>query len=124
MTAIAAKDFVRVNGFSNDYWGWGSEDDDFSRRMSHRNMTLVRSTDLDPSAIEYSTYRTLYHPKEKENADRGEVFHRKAVPHEMLTDGLFNLLSFIQRKTVATTLYYTHVSVEFDSKKVNRQYPI
>ena len=32
VTAINRENFYRANGFSNVYWGWGSEDDDFSAR--------------------------------------------------------------------------------------------
>ena len=32
VSAISKENFYRVNGFANDYWGWGSEDDDFSAR--------------------------------------------------------------------------------------------
>ena len=33
VSAISNFNFHAVNGFSNDYWGWGSEDDDFSARF-------------------------------------------------------------------------------------------
>jgi beta-1,4-galactosyltransferase 1 len=28
--------FRRANGFSNDYWGWGGEDDDFYIRQAQK----------------------------------------------------------------------------------------
>jgi beta-1,4-galactosyltransferase 4 len=31
-TKISKDAFLKVNGFSNEYWGWGAEDDDFYRR--------------------------------------------------------------------------------------------
>jgi len=30
--SINRENYYRANGFSNVYWGWGSEDDDFSAR--------------------------------------------------------------------------------------------
>lgn len=30
--AMNPENFIRLNGFSNSYWGWGNEDDDLSAR--------------------------------------------------------------------------------------------
>ncbi|VDN31839.1 unnamed protein product [Gongylonema pulchrum] len=32
ISAMTVEQFVKINGFSNDYWGWGGEDDDLSTR--------------------------------------------------------------------------------------------
>ena len=31
--AVNHENIFRVNGYSNVYWGWGNEDDDFSARF-------------------------------------------------------------------------------------------
>jgi hypothetical protein len=33
VTALTVSQMSAVNGFSNDYWGWGGEDDDMSQRI-------------------------------------------------------------------------------------------
>lgn len=33
VSAVSASLVKQVNGHSNDYWGWGMEDDDFSKRF-------------------------------------------------------------------------------------------
>lgn len=30
-----AEDFVKINGYSNEFWGWGGEDDDLALRIAH-----------------------------------------------------------------------------------------
>ena len=37
-------DFIKINGFSNDYWGWGAEDDDLAKRLRFYGIKLVRRT--------------------------------------------------------------------------------
>jgi len=34
--AVNKKQFEKMNGFSNDYWGWGGEDDDISARLAKK----------------------------------------------------------------------------------------
>jgi hypothetical protein len=34
--------FIKINGFSNEYWGWGAEDDDLRLRCDTMNVTVQR----------------------------------------------------------------------------------
>lgn len=39
---MTAMDFAIVNGFPNDFWGWGGEDDELRDRLMHRNIRVDR----------------------------------------------------------------------------------
>jgi hypothetical protein len=38
VTGFDYKDFKAINGFSNDYWGWGAEDDDLLARVKLKKL--------------------------------------------------------------------------------------
>jgi len=38
---VRPEDFEQANGFSNEYWGWGSEDDDLYLRFKLAGVTVV-----------------------------------------------------------------------------------
>ena len=40
ITLFPTPDFERINGFSNNYWGWGFEDDDLMHRCIKNNLRL------------------------------------------------------------------------------------
>ncbi|CAH1789492.1 unnamed protein product [Owenia fusiformis] len=40
--ALNRQNVLKVNGYSNDYWGWGNEDDDFSARTLAAGLMLTR----------------------------------------------------------------------------------
>jgi hypothetical protein len=42
VTMFPNADFMQVNGFSNDFWGWGSEDDDLIRRCANEKLVITR----------------------------------------------------------------------------------
>ncbi|CAC5366930.1 Beta-1,4-N-acetylgalactosaminyltransferase bre-4,Beta-N-acetyl-D-glucosaminide beta-1,4-N-acetylglucosaminyl-transferase,Beta-1,4-galactosyltransferase 5,Beta-1,4-galactosyltransferase 1 [Mytilus coruscus] len=50
--------FVQVNGFSNQYEGWGLEDDDFYRRL-----TVVHRLKIERPLSKVSACATVYHTK-------------------------------------------------------------
>lgn len=39
---LNANDYEAINGFSNDYWGWGSEDDDLLLRLFAEDIKTIR----------------------------------------------------------------------------------
>ena len=43
---MSRQDFVKVNGFSNRFWGWGGEDDDIRRRINKAGLKLTRYSPL------------------------------------------------------------------------------
>jgi hypothetical protein len=43
---INKEHFEQINGFSNEYWGWGYEDNDLLERMRSKNLPLNNSFDI------------------------------------------------------------------------------
>lgn len=60
-TAMTKDQFSLVNGFSNEYWGWGGEDDDLMKRVKLQNMSVVR-----PS-LHIARYTMVFHDRDTGN---------------------------------------------------------
>ena len=51
--AFTPKDFIKINGFANDNWGWGLDDEELGLRMAECGLRVVKPSvgsycDLDP----------------------------------------------------------------------------
>ncbi|KAI9559313.1 hypothetical protein GHT06_016102 [Daphnia sinensis] len=108
VTAFSAKDFQKVNGYSNSFWGWGGEDDQLYQRVKFHNLTVARAYAGQPSLVRLVRYKTLSHKKAKPNPGRKLVLKEGSVRFQ--SDGLKDLrykrLSF-ERKPL-----YTHIVVD------------
>ena len=40
--ALRTEHFQKINGFSNQFWGWGGEDDDMSSRIRNNKLNITR----------------------------------------------------------------------------------
>ena len=60
VVAINRDDFERINGYSNDYWGWGYEDDDLRTRCQRAGLAL---------GFRDGTFWLLPHPHRGFNSD-------------------------------------------------------
>ena len=46
VTLISRQHMLTINGFSNNYWGWGGEDDDFLDRVKSVGLSIRRDTPI------------------------------------------------------------------------------
>ena len=86
VTAFAPEAFQAINGFSNEYWGWGAEDDDLRKRMEQK-YKLKR-----PDRGEVYRYDMIKHKHEKDNFISEEREINRRLYHNWryraATDGL------------------------------------
>ncbi|BFZ15665.1 hypothetical protein BsWGS_18704 [Bradybaena similaris] len=80
--AMNRHNFRRVNGYSNSYWGWGNEDDDFSARIQESGLLLTRP----PAHI--GRFKMVRHIKQTRSEHGQEIFlgWRKRWPTDGLND--------------------------------------
>ncbi|XP_073473487.1 beta-1,4-galactosyltransferase 4-like [Aquarana catesbeiana] len=83
VTAMTSNQFAQVNGYSNNYWGWGGEDDDLWLRVSYNKMMVVRPPP------EIARYTMVFHTRDsgnEVNSRRMELL--KEASKVWKTDGL------------------------------------
>ncbi|MCP9260480.1 Beta-1,4-N-acetylgalactosaminyltransferase bre-4 [Dirofilaria immitis] len=59
--AIRTEQFLKINGFSNSYWGWGGEDDDLSLRVTSAGYKIMRYL------TKIARYQMIQHKSEMKN---------------------------------------------------------
>ncbi|KAL5017201.1 hypothetical protein ScPMuIL_006790 [Solemya velum] len=61
VSALTKDQFVKVNGFSNIFFGWGGEDDDMYKRIKHNGYDVKRYP------MNIARYRMIKHSRDKGN---------------------------------------------------------
>ncbi|XP_076869643.1 beta-1,4-galactosyltransferase 1-like [Brachyhypopomus gauderio] len=86
VTALSKDQYLKINGFSNNYWGWGGEDDDVSNRLSFRGMSISRPDVMTGKC------KMIRHDRDKNNDPNPQRFDRIAHTRETMdTDGINSL---------------------------------
>ncbi|XP_022238897.1 beta-1,4-N-acetylgalactosaminyltransferase bre-4-like isoform X2 [Limulus polyphemus] len=104
VSALTKHHMESVNGFSNQFWGWGGEDDDMSNRIRHHGYKISRY----PANI--ARYYMLTHKKDNPNPDRYKKLYKGRTRYK--TDGL-NSLTYKRLDLILKKLY-TWVVVEIN----------
>lgn len=97
---LTLRDFERLNGMSNDFWGWGLEDDEFYLRIRDQNLTIVRPSDLTTNRS--NTFRHIH------GAERRRDYQPRARKKKRKRDksgGLSSLAYKVRRKYAVTLLH-------------------
>ncbi|OTF78143.1 hypothetical protein BLA29_006298 [Euroglyphus maynei] len=92
---ISNEHFKLVNGFSNNYFGWGLEDDEFYARLMEANLKIYR-----PENIQTNQSNTFAHIHDRNvyKRDTAKLFNQKEVTRKRdrktgLNTTKFNLLN-------------------------------
>jgi len=108
VSVLNKKHYENANGFSNLFFGWGGEDDDFRNRVLSQNLTIIK-----PKAP-LGRYRMLKHKKDKPNPQRRKLLKEghKRFKLEGLTTSSYKLVG------VERNLLYTKFIVSYNEKEI------
>ncbi|KAK5620673.1 Beta-1,4-galactosyltransferase 1 [Crenichthys baileyi] len=105
VSLLSKEQFLKVNGFSNTFWGWGGEDDDLYNRIIFRGMSISR-----PDS-QIAKYKMIKHGRDLHN----EVNPKNAVkvqetPKNIDADGLSSLNYTVNE--ILRDMMYTFITVD------------
>ncbi|XP_052751214.1 beta-1,4-N-acetylgalactosaminyltransferase bre-4-like isoform X2 [Galleria mellonella] len=106
VSAMTKEQFTKVNGFSNEYWGWGGEDDDMSARLRYLNYHIERYN------MSIARYTMLDHEKSKPNPKRMSLLQTTNLifKKQGLSTLEYELVDIVHRHL------YTHIIVNIDER--------
>ncbi|XP_030257987.1 beta-1,4-galactosyltransferase 2 [Sparus aurata] len=105
VSGLSKKQFLKINGFPNEYWGWGGEDDDIYNRITLNGMKVSRPD------VRLGRYRMIKHERDKHNEPNPQRFNKiQNTKNTMKKDGI----SSLTYRVVQVKRYplYTNISVE------------
>jgi predicted glycosyltransferase involved in capsule biosynthesis len=73
VTLFDKESFLKINGYANEYWGWGAEDDDVFARCLFRGVKVSRK---DCSFRSLHHERIIQHAEYHKNVDKLNTFQR------------------------------------------------
>jgi len=97
VTILAHDHFIQANGFPNDFWGWGAEDDELRRRIETVGLKIKRRN---------CRFLSLKHPHQKNDTtyfQNVEKFHNpinandglNTLEYQLISDRTINLVRHI-----------------------------
>ncbi|XP_008419198.1 beta-1,4-galactosyltransferase 1 [Poecilia reticulata] len=86
VSSMSKEQYLKINGFPNNYWGWGGEDDDIYNRLASEGMSISRASG------DVGKCRMIRHIRDKKNEPNPQRFDRIAHTSEtMHKDGINSL---------------------------------
>ncbi|XP_040263901.1 beta-1,4-galactosyltransferase 2 [Bufo bufo] len=105
VSGLSKLQFQKINGFPNEYWGWGGEDDDIYNRITLNGMKVSRPD------IRIGRYRMIKHERDKHNEPNPQRFTKiQNTKVTMRKDGI-NSLRY-QVVHFAKYPMYTNITVD------------
>lgn len=110
VSALTPLQYLKMNGFPNNYWGWGGEDDDIGIRVSLGGMVISR-----PS-LNVGRYKMIKHKLDEGNERNPERFNMLAKTRQTWKlDGMNSLeYELVSREYMPL---YTNITVNIGTEE-------
>jgi len=118
ITVFNKHDFESINGFPNNFWGWGGEDDELYHRVKQNSISIKKIKKgkiKDLENLELSKKLSYLKDKKLKNNVKWEL--RKEHDKTWFKNGLSNLHYKILNKTVKDKGFYHHIIVDATIEK-------
>ncbi|XP_029436567.1 beta-1,4-galactosyltransferase 3 isoform X2 [Rhinatrema bivittatum] len=105
VSALTPEQYMKMNGFPNEYWGWGGEDDDIATRVRLAGMKISRPP------VSVGHYKMVKHKGDKGNEENPHRFDLLIRTQRMWTQDGMNSLTYtlISKELLAL---YTNITVD------------
>ncbi|XP_060708471.1 beta-1,4-galactosyltransferase 3-like [Hemiscyllium ocellatum] len=110
VSAFTPDQYMKINGFPNNYWGWGGEDDDIASRIFLNGMLIVRP------AMHLGRYKMIKHLHDKGNAENPKRFNLLAKTKRSWKEDGMNGLDYVLLSREDLPLY-TNITVDIGTEK-------
>ena len=104
INVYSAKQYKKLNGFPNTFWGWGGEDDALYERITANNMLIVRPNKGKIKELEHKSFH-----KQKEYTNTKKWENRVHDVKHWKKNGLSNLEYNVT--SVKKSRWYTIINV-------------
>ncbi|XP_028325831.1 beta-1,4-galactosyltransferase 3-like isoform X1 [Gouania willdenowi] len=109
VTALSPLHYLKMNGFPNNYWGWGGEDDDIGDRVSLAGMSISR-----PS-LKVGRYKMIKHKLDKGNNANTKRFNMLSKTSQTWKEDGMNT---VESRVISREYHplYTNITVDVGTK--------
>ncbi|XP_068108362.1 beta-1,4-galactosyltransferase 3 [Hyperolius riggenbachi] len=105
VSAVTPEQYMKMNGFPNEYWGWGGEDDDIATRVRLAGMKISRPP------VSVGHYKMVKHKGDRGNEENPHRFDLLIRTQRMWTQDGMNSLSYTLLSKELEPLY-TNITVD------------
>lgn len=88
VSAVTPEQYMKMNGFPNEYWGWGGEDDDIATRVRLAGMKIARPP------VSVGHYKMVKHKGDRGNEENPHRFDLLIRTQRMWTQDGMNSLTY------------------------------
>jgi len=114
VVALTKDQFERINGYSNEYWGWGCEDDDMFIRVVHSCVGLEHVMHED------ARYKMIYHPHDQENAINSNRFAKLIHAADRQYKDGYNNIKYKVVSVEKKEKIYTNITIDVGTPEMEK----